>query len=75
MDTNMVHRFFGRVSSTVDEGADAVMQLAFAEETSGITGAYFDQLTEARGNAQAYDEEARKKLWQASEALTKAYLK
>lgn len=75
MDTNMVHRFFGRVSSTVDEGADAVIQLAFAEETAGITGAYFNQLTEARANTQAYDEETRKKLWQASEDLTKAYLK
>lgn len=74
MDTNMVHDFFGRVSSTVDEGADAVMQLAFAEETGGVTGAYFNQCTQEKAAAQAYDGEARKKLWQASEALTKAYL-
>lgn len=75
MDTNMVHRFFGKVSATVAEGADAVMQLAFAEETTGVTGAYFNQLTEARANSQAYDEAARKKLWHLSEALAKAFLK
>ena len=75
MDTNMVHRFFGKVSSTVAEGADAVMQLAFAEETGGVTGGYFNQLAQEKANAQAYDEEARKKLWQASETLANAYLK
>ncbi|RYZ49291.1 MAG: SDR family NAD(P)-dependent oxidoreductase, partial [Chitinophagaceae bacterium] len=75
MDTNMVHRFFGKVSSTVAEGADAVMQLAFAEETAGITGAYFNQLAGARANSQAYDEAARKKLWRLSEDLAKAFLK
>ncbi|NTS39365.1 SDR family NAD(P)-dependent oxidoreductase [Flavisolibacter sp. BT320] len=74
MDTNMVHRYFGKVSATVAEGADAVMQLVFAEDTAGVTGAFFNQFTEARANTQAYDEAARKKLWQASEAMTKAYL-
>ena len=40
----------------------------------GITGIYFNQKIQARANAQAYDAEARKKLWQLSEDLTKEYL-
>lgn len=74
MDTNMAHTFFGRVSSTVEEGADVVEYVAFSKETEGITGTYFNQKKQAKANAQAYDVEARKKLWQLSETLTKRYL-
>lgn len=75
MNTPMVHAFFGRVSSTVDEGAAAVMQVAFAAETGSVTGAYFNQMKPAKAHAQAYDIEARKKLWRLSEDLAKAYVK
>jgi len=75
MDTNMVHDFFGRVSSSVKEGADVVMHVAFAEATKDVTGAYFNQMKPARANAQAYEEGARKKLWRLSEDLTKVYRK
>ena len=74
MDTNMVHDFFGRTTSTVEEGAKVVEYVAFAEETKNVTGAYFNQLQQAKANAQAYDGEARKKLWQLSEELTKAFV-
>lgn len=74
MDTNMVQEFFGRTSSTVEEGAAAVEYVAFAEETKDVTGVYFNQQQPAKANAQAYDMEARKKLWQLSEELTKAFL-
>lgn len=73
MDTNMVHAFFGRVSSPVSEGADVLMHVAFSEATNDITGVYFNQKQPARANAQAYDAGARKKLWQLSEQLTKAF--
>jgi NAD(P)-dependent dehydrogenase (short-subunit alcohol dehydrogenase family) len=73
MNTNMVHEFFGRTSSTVEEGADAVAYVAFSEETKTVTGAYFNQQQKARANPQAYDPFARKKLWQLSEELTKAF--
>lgn len=75
MPTNMVHDFFGRVSSTVEEGADVVMHVAFSAETSSVTGAYFNRFKQAKAAAQAYDSVARKKLWQLSEDLAKAYLK
>jgi NAD(P)-dependent dehydrogenase (short-subunit alcohol dehydrogenase family) len=56
--------------STVEEGAEAVMQAAVSPELKGRTGVYFNQLTEARANAQAYDAAARAKLWALSMQLT-----
>ena len=74
MNTNMVHQFFGRTSTNVEEGADAVMHVAFSEETKDVSGVYFNQRKPARAIAQAYDERARKKLWELSSQLTKAYV-
>lgn len=56
--------------STVEEGAEAVMQLAVSPEVVGRTGVYFNQLVEAPANAQAYDEKARAQLWALSMELT-----
>jgi hypothetical protein len=69
-----VQQFFGRISATVEEGAKTVEYVAFSEETENITGVYFNQQQQAKANAQAYDMEARKKLWQLSEELTKAFI-
>ena len=74
MDTNMVHDYFGRVTSTIDEGADVVDYVSFSKETESISGAYFNQKREAKANAQAYDKEARKKLWQISEDLVRPFI-
>jgi len=74
MNTNMVQQFFGRTSSTVEEGAKVVEYVAFADETKDTTGVYFNQQQPAKANAQAYDIQARKKLWQLSEELTKAFV-
>jgi NAD(P)-dependent dehydrogenase (short-subunit alcohol dehydrogenase family) len=74
MDTNMVHEFFGRVTSTINDGADVVDHVAFSLETKNISGTYFNQKREAKANAQAYDIDARKKLWQVSEDLVKPFL-
>ena len=73
MHTNMVHDYFGRVSTLVDEGANAVEYVATSNETENITGTYFNQTKQSKANSQAYDKAARKKLWQISEELTKAY--
>jgi NAD(P)-dependent dehydrogenase (short-subunit alcohol dehydrogenase family) len=56
--------------STVEEGAEAVMQLAVSPEVDGRTGVYFNQLKEARANEQAYDTAARARLWGLSLQLT-----
>ena len=69
MDTKMVLETFGRASSSVREGADATVRLAISPELEGVTGRYFDGTREARANRQAYDAEARKRLWNFSEEL------
>jgi NAD(P)-dependent dehydrogenase (short-subunit alcohol dehydrogenase family) len=70
MDTRMVRETFGRSMSTVEEGAEAAVRLAAAPELEGVTGRYFDGTREGRANPQAYDEEARKRLWTLSEELS-----
>ena len=70
MDTGMVRRAGVTPMATVDEGADAVMQLIHARDIG--SGGYFNGLRRARANAQAYDDEARTNLRMVSEELTGA---
>jgi NAD(P)-dependent dehydrogenase (short-subunit alcohol dehydrogenase family) len=72
MDTTMVRQGGGQPRSTVAEGADAVMQLAVSPALEGRTGLFFNGLNEARANDQAYDPEARARLWELSVELTAA---
>lgn len=72
MNTTMVERAGVRPQSTVDEGAEAVMRLAVSEELEGRTGLFFNGLREARAHAQAYDEDARRRLRALSVELTGA---
>jgi len=74
MGTNMVRGFGGRVLSTVAEGMEATVRLAVAEELNGVTGRYFDGQAEAAADPQAYDADARLRLWELSERLTGATL-
>jgi NAD(P)-dependent dehydrogenase (short-subunit alcohol dehydrogenase family) len=70
MDTNMVRRFGGRVLSTVAEGVDATVWLVTGDDVAGRSGAFFNGLDEARPDDQAYDTDARGRLWDLSEELT-----
>ena len=70
MDTNMVRGAGITPENTVEEGAEAVEWLATAPALEGVTGQYFDGKERARAHAQAYDEEARRRLWKLSERLT-----
>jgi len=67
MDTKLVRQSFGSTRSSVDEGAEAVIHVL--DERDG-SGRYFDQTQEARARPQAYDPEARERLWELSEELT-----
>jgi NAD(P)-dependent dehydrogenase (short-subunit alcohol dehydrogenase family) len=69
MGTKMVHEFFGYTMSTVEEGSEAVVRLAVSPEVEDITGTYFDGTSEARADRQAYDPQARERLWTLSEQL------
>jgi NAD(P)-dependent dehydrogenase (short-subunit alcohol dehydrogenase family) len=58
--------------STVEEGAEATMQLAVSPTLAGRSGLYFNGLNEASANAQAYDAAARAQLRALSLELTGA---
>jgi NAD(P)-dependent dehydrogenase (short-subunit alcohol dehydrogenase family) len=66
MDTTMVRRAGVTPVSTVDQGAEAIMNLAVASALEGQSGLYFNGLREARAHSQAYDAEARRRLWALS---------
>ena len=68
MPTGMVLRAGVEPRATIDEGADAVMQLVVSDEIEG--GLFFRGLVPARANAQAYDVEARARLKRLSQELT-----
>jgi len=72
MDTPMVAGAGMRPMSSVQDGANAVMQLAVGSALTGKTGLYYNEMNEGRANAQAYDAAARKRLWDLSEELVKA---
>ncbi|MDL2401189.1 SDR family NAD(P)-dependent oxidoreductase [Rhizobium mayense] len=62
MDTTMVRQAGVAPMSTVDEGADAILNLAVSAKLEGQTGLYYDGQRPSRANTQAYDTAARKRL-------------
>ena len=69
MPTKMVFEMFGAPMSTLEEGTEATLHLAISPDLDGVTGRYFNGLREARALEQAYDPEARRRLWAISEQL------
>jgi NAD(P)-dependent dehydrogenase (short-subunit alcohol dehydrogenase family) len=59
MDTTMVRLSGATPTSTVDEGADAIIHLVDGADMKGKSGLFFNGLREAGANAQAYDAKAR----------------
>jgi NAD(P)-dependent dehydrogenase (short-subunit alcohol dehydrogenase family) len=62
MDTTMVRASGVPPTSTVDQGADAILHLVTGADMQGKSGLFFNGLREARADAQAYDAKARAKL-------------
>jgi NAD(P)-dependent dehydrogenase (short-subunit alcohol dehydrogenase family) len=62
MDTTMVRQSGASPLSSVEEGADAILQLIESPDLAGQTGLFFNGLKPARADAQAYDATARTKL-------------
>ena len=67
MDTQMVRGTFGRARASVEEGAEATLRLVVESGLDGVSGRYYDGLVEARADAQAYEADARRRLWELSE--------
>jgi len=70
MDTHMVRAAGHTPISSVEEGADAILNLAVGEAGANRSGAYFNGLREARALAQAHDAQARRRLRDVSLVLT-----
>jgi NAD(P)-dependent dehydrogenase (short-subunit alcohol dehydrogenase family) len=70
MNTTMVRQAGVSPTSRVEDGAEAILQLAVSPALDGRSGLYFNVMREARANAQAYDAEARAKLRTLSQKLT-----
>ena len=62
MATTMVREAGVTPWSTVEQGAEAILNLATSPTLEGRGGLYFDGRKESRANAQAYDRTARAKL-------------
>jgi NAD(P)-dependent dehydrogenase (short-subunit alcohol dehydrogenase family) len=70
MNTTMVKQSGTTPISSVETGADAILQLAVSPGLEGRSGLYFNVMTESRANPQAYDARARVELRKLSRALT-----
>ena len=70
MNTTMVRAAGITPWSTVEEGAEAILNLATSPALEGRSGLYFNGQSEARADAQAYDAEARRRLKAISLELT-----
>ncbi len=70
MNTTMVRQSGTTPISTVEQGAEAIMQLAVSPALEGRSGLYFNVLREQRADAQAYDAGARARLRALSSMLT-----
>ena len=70
MNTTMVRQAGMPPASRVEDGADAILNLALSPALVGRSGLYFNVLRETRADAQAYDPAARAKLRALSVELT-----
>jgi hypothetical protein len=69
MDTAMVRRAGVTPRSSVEEGAEATLNLAVSPALGGRSGCYFSGLREARAETQAYDAAAGRQLRAISQEL------
>jgi NAD(P)-dependent dehydrogenase (short-subunit alcohol dehydrogenase family) len=70
MNTTMVRRAGVTPISTVEQGAEAILNLAASPALDGRSGLYFNGLREARAIAPAYDADDRRRLRAISLDLT-----
>ena len=70
MNTKMVTGGGVRPRSSVEEGVEATLRLVAAPDLDGVTGRFFDGTRESAADGQAYDADARRRLWEVSERLT-----
>ena len=72
LDTKMVRQAFATPQGSAKSGAEVEVYVAVSPDVDGVSGAYFDQMTQSKAHAQAYDAAARQRLWELSLELTDA---
>jgi NAD(P)-dependent dehydrogenase (short-subunit alcohol dehydrogenase family) len=70
MPTKIVLEQTGRSVDTLETGVESTVRLALAPELEDVTGRFYDRTREARADDQAYDPDARRRLWDLTLALT-----
>ena len=70
LDTKIVREAWGHAAGPVETGVESECHLALSPELEGVSGQYFDEKRTAHTHPQAFDEEARQRLWRLSEQLT-----
>jgi NAD(P)-dependent dehydrogenase (short-subunit alcohol dehydrogenase family) len=69
MPTKLVFETVGRTVDSLEQGVAATLRLVIDPQLDGVTGHYFEGLEEATADPQAYDADARRRLWDLSERL------
>jgi NAD(P)-dependent dehydrogenase (short-subunit alcohol dehydrogenase family) len=72
MPTKIVLEQAGRSIDTLEAGVEATTRLVTSPDLEGVTGRFFDRLSESEPDAQALDADARLRLWDLSAELTGA---
>jgi NAD(P)-dependent dehydrogenase (short-subunit alcohol dehydrogenase family) len=70
MPTKMVRAAGVEPVTSLEDGTAATVRLIADPELDGVTGRYFNGLSEARAEAQAHDADARRRLRELSDRLT-----
>jgi|tagenome__1003787_1003787.scaffolds.fasta_scaffold20915247_2 NAD(P)-dependent dehydrogenase (short-subunit alcohol dehydrogenase family) len=70
MPTKIVLEQAGHSIDSLETGIDATVRLATAPELEGVTGRFYDRQNESAADPQAYEPEARRRLWELSARLT-----
>jgi NAD(P)-dependent dehydrogenase (short-subunit alcohol dehydrogenase family) len=70
MPTKIVLEQVGHSMDSLQTGVDATVRLATSPDLDGVTGRFYDRQAESRADDQAYDAEARRRLWELSVRLT-----
>jgi NAD(P)-dependent dehydrogenase (short-subunit alcohol dehydrogenase family) len=72
MPTKIVLEERGESMDSLEAGVEATVRLVTSPELEGVSGRFYDRQSEARAQEQAYDPQARQRLWDLSAQLTGA---
>jgi NAD(P)-dependent dehydrogenase (short-subunit alcohol dehydrogenase family) len=70
MPTKIVLEQHGHSVDSLEDGIAATLRLAIGADVEGVSGLYFNRQVETRADDQAYDADARRRLWDLSASLT-----